>query len=758
MKKRRIFYYYLISYLLVLAIPILLYTAFALRDMRARVREHELQTINMQVDQLKIEITTELTELQLIADQINRNPAFSRAEVFSGPLSVMSAVDELAKFTIGRPNIQYALLYYRRQNTAFFDIGTISWNTFFRQEYPGLLIDRTLFEQLLHTQKTIFHSTMLENFGERRRTIICFFPIPTGFSSPYATLVFFIDGKTVIDYLRRFDAIDERITVLIQDEDGNIVASADDDPELPTVSVHETNNTHTWEKIRVAGETRYLHRSAINRYGWNIAVLVPEKMLTSAVGSSLLGYLPLTILVLIGGGILIRLSMRINYGPISRLIDSIEREIEHPISKDHPLREAQETWKRIIRRDKDLQHMWQVNLPALRDDYIRRILMGDFESLQEINDKGREFGIDLSWPHLCVVFVDISWQAGEAPEREYNKRDIIIMIESAVPSGLRCYGKDRADKYLIPYVCSSDTDDQEKIEHRIAQTLQRVESQTGLLFGAGISSISEDPVEMDGCRREAMVTDQYRIVKGDQKVLSHRHLRKFEQLDQLNGLDSLEDLEELLKEIRSGDPANIREWVDDYIQRIRQSHLSLVFARSMMYVLFNVVYRSLIPFSGYSGTSIRSLLSQEDSILGFTTLEQFRSIILSMCDELVTNVRFAEKDTPGIQEIENFIRENYNHYDFSVMHLAENFGYSRSYISKYYKEHTGRTLRRFIQSIRLEKAKEYLTQTNLTVEEVSGKVGYGDVSHFIRIFREHEGLTPGSYRRSCKPAHPSAES
>ena len=55
-------------------------------------------------------------------------------------------------------------------------------------------------------------------------------------------------------------------------------------------------------------------------------------------------------------------------------------------------------------------------------------------------------------------------------------------------------------------------------------------------------------------------------------------------------------------------------------------------------------------------------------------------------------------------------------------------------------------MRRLIH-VRLEHARDLLANTDLSVAIVGDACGYPDPNYFARLFRRHEGVTPGGYRR-----------
>jgi two-component system response regulator YesN len=78
--------------------------------------------------------------------------------------------------------------------------------------------------------------------------------------------------------------------------------------------------------------------------------------------------------------------------------------------------------------------------------------------------------------------------------------------------------------------------------------------------------------------------------------------------------------------------------------------------------------------------------------------------------------------------------------------LAEKACLSEDYLSKLFANKTGMSIPAYIASRRMERAKEYLDGTSLTIGEVAMKVGYSNFSYFSKTFRELVGCTPNEYR------------
>ncbi|UJF33550.1 response regulator transcription factor [Paenibacillus hexagrammi] len=78
--------------------------------------------------------------------------------------------------------------------------------------------------------------------------------------------------------------------------------------------------------------------------------------------------------------------------------------------------------------------------------------------------------------------------------------------------------------------------------------------------------------------------------------------------------------------------------------------------------------------------------------------------------------------------------------------MAQRLNLSRSYFSQCFKEIIGKPFNEYSRFVRIEKAKEYLLNTNKTILWIAEQTGYTDEKYFSRVFREITGMLPSEYR------------
>jgi transcriptional regulator GlxA family with amidase domain len=110
----------------------------------------------------------------------------------------------------------------------------------------------------------------------------------------------------------------------------------------------------------------------------------------------------------------------------------------------------------------------------------------------------------------------------------------------------------------------------------------------------------------------------------------------------------------------------------------------------------------------------------------------------------------------AIADSQAWIAENYT-CENPVARMAEHAGLTSRTFARRFRASTGYEPMDYVQSLRIEEAKQLLETGNLAVEDVGHAVGYEDPTSFRRLFKRRAGLTPAAYRRKFAklvPAQP----
>lgn len=110
----------------------------------------------------------------------------------------------------------------------------------------------------------------------------------------------------------------------------------------------------------------------------------------------------------------------------------------------------------------------------------------------------------------------------------------------------------------------------------------------------------------------------------------------------------------------------------------------------------------------------------------------------------------AEAQSPSTSRLAPAIDHLHAHCtdpDFSIEALAEIAGMSRRYFEKLFFAEHGRAPRDYVIGLRMDLARELLLNEKLSVADVASELGYADVYHFSKLFKQKTGHTPAEYKR-----------
>lgn len=138
----------------------------------------------------------------------------------------------------------------------------------------------------------------------------------------------------------------------------------------------------------------------------------------------------------------------------------------------------------------------------------------------------------------------------------------------------------------------------------------------------------------------------------------------------------------------------------------------------------------------------------------------FESLLMQL---LLFAARKKKEDPPEIQEdpmnarmadIINYCNRCYRD-DLRLESLADQFHISSYYLSRLFKRTTGFTFKEYINTLRIREAEKLLRETGIKIIDISEQVGFANVSHFNRKFKQVTRMSPRDFRKFVNRNKPS---
>lgn len=151
-------------------------------------------------------------------------------------------------------------------------------------------------------------------------------------------------------------------------------------------------------------------------------------------------------------------------------------------------------------------------------------------------------------------------------------------------------------------------------------------------------------------------------------------------------------------------------------------------------------------------TQLRQLRRRANAPLGSeqlvkTYLEQLliyllRSVTQNEDAELLPH---AAEEIPLVAAIKEYLTVRCEE-NVRIEDVCRAFGYSKSFLSRLFREHTGKSLAAFARMKKIDRAKALIREGNLNFTQISSALGFEDPQYFSRVFKKETGMTPTEYK------------
>ncbi|MFC4387908.1 AraC family transcriptional regulator [Gracilibacillus marinus] len=101
-----------------------------------------------------------------------------------------------------------------------------------------------------------------------------------------------------------------------------------------------------------------------------------------------------------------------------------------------------------------------------------------------------------------------------------------------------------------------------------------------------------------------------------------------------------------------------------------------------------------------------------------------------------------------VKKVVEYIHENYD-YDIKVEQLSALTHLHANYLHRIFKETMGCTIVEYLTKVRIEKAKLFITQTDIPITDIASFIGMNSSQYFSKVFKKETGSTPTDYRKNA---------
>ncbi|MDF2962023.1 MAG: transcriptional regulator, AraC family [Paenibacillus sp.] len=559
-------------------------------------------------------------------------------------------------------------------------------------------------------------------------------------SDPYPAFIYTVDAKGGVLFNSK-----------VRSDQDELINSV---KEAITAKVQAIGKQEGYLKETIDGKSYQIVFTSSNVNDWKYISVVPTAFITGK-ANKIGEFTFIAALICLAGGLVMSyfLTNRI-YRPINKIVGYISLfGRKHADGQDHLKEDELGFIDRIINyvyyENQSLRDSFEKNLPALRQKFLYDLIEG---RVSTVSMQGLTEEIQMELPYdsfQIIVFETVGFSLEDRISPHNN--DILEMID-----GMAAESEDaqlvvksirkRNDKIISLLNLDRSNPKPEMIHDFIRRVTSFFEREHSRTFTVGIGNIYRTAEEVPLSYVEALSALQYKIVKGEGSVIFVDEAGK---MPDRFFIYSMETEKHIINCVKTGNMTALQQHLLTlWSENLKEGDVTPEIITNLFQALAGTAIRTIYEVQSTAGEIFGETFDLYKEVNLRTRLQDKKEFIENIFRRISGWIQQKKQgqNTGLFNQIKDYVENNY-HMDLSLTILGEKIGLSPSYLSSIFKEVTGMNFVDYINTRRVEQAKAMLRETNRTVVEISDKVGFTNSNTFIRVFKRHEGITPGQFRQ-----------
>jgi len=750
-KTGRVYKRMIITYVLVLCIPILLSAVlyqFTYRTVREQSLEYNHNLLNNVSNSCDRDISYYRNVLmQLKLDEDVNTYLFSRvidtnkkltlsAEIMENMRTIRVSMRDLGVYCHG------LFIYSLKADDILSDSGRTKY-----ESYSKVIMSMNLEESLAlkETMQSLEKRAIIRTETKTREYILILEPLRDTSKTQSAVVGLWIKPEIFNEYIGYADANSD-IEWAFVDEEGEFLYRTEElsKSTMTAEELYEQKN----QEIRIQNERYLVHAADAEVYGTRYILLTPVASITQVANSIRNVHLLCMLVSVLLGYLVVKVAVKKNYSSLERVLNVL------PAKGDG--KTAQDEFQYLESRVSDLLSQYGDTHEDMREN--KRAVQGlAFERL--LLPQGKKEREDVAYTkelyakfktgkNVVLVFSirgSIPIENGEkAPVMENSLKRFVLanVLEEGI--GERYTQETREYDEQVVMIVNVPEGEQNTLE--ILQSLcdkycgfveDNFKFRINTFAGNGYKGIDGIHYSyLEACQAENFGKDS------DENFVCYNEIdayttRRYQY--------SFETEETVINAIRSGNVNLANSLIDNVLEKHFYDK-----DKTLWHCMLYDIYTSLIKVSEEMEVSINRipLINQAFGKESLQELQEwFHEIVNGTCGkESKEEVEEEYKEQEFYEDVLDFIRANFKDPDLNISQIAMEFRMTPTYVSAVFKKQTGKSILDVIRQMRIEYAKELL-ESDMSVEDVAFAAGFRESSTFIRAFKNYHGITPGQMKK-----------
>lgn len=741
----KIYKRFILSFMIVLLLPVSCFTFLFLQNYREIYREKvlDLAKNSLEASIMELERTIESLEsfvsYNLMADSISEivllkdYGAEEISNILSAELIAQPILDSISYYNAIKPD------------TIYVENGTYELK-YYARSYISMESEKALYEELNNPEHTGWMVWDKVGATQKDKEPALTYVVKTWKNECW---IFWLSGKKLEEIINS-----EKTTTILQSSDGTRL--------YPLKMAEDTDGMDTINFI--GDEEGYCEISVSSSDGrFMLTRYIDEVYLFAEVNAWQKYFFATFLAVLLAGGVLILVLTTFNEHPIRKLYRDWRKKIPNMPENVIGLEALQFAMKSME------EQVTIMETKQKKNQLLLQLIYGKDCETTYFQNRLKEAGL---FQHAEVYRVMIAVCEAEQ-ENSINKLGVYLDMFMEEDYEFRAIGMTGADASII--IAGMTKNSEKGLESKLQQIVDAMEQNINQKMFIYVGGKYEEKKKIHVSYSQALSCSQNKEREeniSDKRVIYYKPVRKntgkfrypSEELNTLytalveTNLDKASEVTEKLVEILKEQSDNRFVSVSLYYDVLNvyygaQAKLDLDIDATPLEVdlleiqehldVVQMILRIRDQFQSYI-----DCIKEKDSQRGNISVSKKKAGKTSPKEASKEPSDNEEKDAHIISRVLQFIDENSRSCDLSVSMISYHFDMSISNLSHQFKAQTNRTISDYVTEKKFAYARELLLTTDYSVQKIASMTGYSQPASFIRKFRQYYGMTPMEYRNA----------
>ena len=470
---------------------------------------------------------------------------------------------------------------------------------------------------------------------------------------------------------------------------------------------------------------------------WGISAKYYSGSIIKSISAAVISFLVLTVMALF----VIKILLESLVKPIKKLAEGFGD--NNYIESANNLDIIKHGLSSVMQKNDELMRYFNDSLPILREKIILTILFGSDNDEEDIKKKAQMCQLSFVYKWFTVVIFVIHLQNGEEDrdkiiEASYSMKKIIRQLNSNIQ-----YVSPEDDKIAV--ILNTPEKDIYTVYDLVKHIKDKSEEDRKIKINAVIGNSYQGMAKIHTSYEEASDVLEYADSKDIDDIVQYNDIIDIYQAE----VDYPGETEQnLINYIRFSDADNALEQIKHFISIINENkELNEKIKRRWCYKLISGILMIMGDLKISEDIVQDAEKEYYDMIREAADINDIVSWIKSLTVRIIScKIESSEEhNNQYIEKAQRLVEEKDG--NISLNSVAEELFINPSYLSRLFKKYAHMTFSEYLGTVRIERAKKYLEETNLKVFEIGDMIGYNNSFYFIKKFKETTGITPAEYRR-----------